>query len=252
MSANRKKRDEILIEKEDDDILDNIDNDDDNDVVVEKSSKTVKRGKSSKTEKVKSETSDDDEMSPKIDKSEKLDKVEKHEKTDKFERIDKVSLRSQRIGVFVDNQNLFYSATRIFNKYLDYKKLLEFIVRDRQLIRALAYVVESEETRQGHFINILKRHNYEIRSKNLKRRPDGTAKGDWDMGIAIDSMSLAVKLDVVALVSGDGDFLPLINKLKALGCRVELYYIKGSCADEIIEAADDAYLIEKTLCLETN
>jgi uncharacterized LabA/DUF88 family protein len=164
--------------------------------------------------------------------------------------IEKIGLSSQRVGVFVDNQNLFYSTTRIFNNYLDYKKLLDFIVRDRQLIRAIAYVVESDETRQNHFINILKKNNYEVRSKHLKRRPDGTAKGDWDMGIAIDSMSIAAKLDVVALVSGDGDFLPLIDKLKAMGCRVEVYYIKGSCAEEIITAADDAYLIDKTLCLE--
>jgi len=128
--------------------------------------------------------------------------------------------------------------------------LLDFIVRDRQLVRAIAYVVESQETNQEHFISILKKSGYEVKKKLLKRRPDGTAKGDWDMGIAIDTISLASKLDVVALVTGDGDFVPLINKLKALGCYVEVYYIKGSCAEELMEAADEAIPIEKNLCLE--
>lgn len=157
---------------------------------------------------------------------------------------------AQRIGVFIDNQNLFYSSTRIFSKFIDYKKLLEFIVKDRQLVRALAYVVESQETNQDNFINILKKSGYEVKSKNLKRRPDGTAKGDWDMGIAIDTISLAEKLDVIGLVTGDGDFCPLLNKVKAMGCRVEVYYIKGSCAEELIEAADEAIPIDKNLCLE--
>ena len=122
----------------------------------------------------------------------------------------------------------------------------------RRLVRAITYIVQKEEDdSQNAFIEVLRRLGYEVRSKDLKIRPDGTAKGDWDMGIAIDSMSLVNKLDTVVLISGDGDFVPLVEMLKANGCRVEVYSFPESTAVDLMEAAtsytpiDDSLLYKK-------
>ena len=123
----------------------------------------------------------------------------------------------QRVGVFVDVQNMFYSAKALHQSKIDYSKLLQEIVGSRNLIRAIAYVVQKPEVDQSSFTDALERLGYEIKSKDLRLRPDGTAKGDWDMGIAIDTIAIAPKLDTVVLVSGDGDFVPLVEMLKAHG-----------------------------------
>jgi uncharacterized LabA/DUF88 family protein len=147
-------------------------------------------------------------------------------------------MRDQRLGVFVDVQNLFYSAKTIHHSKINYEKLLQMIVKGRKLIRALAYIVQKEEDNsQQAFIEVLNRLGYEVKSKNLRVRPDGTAKGDWDMGIAIDTISLVDKLDAVALVSGDGDFAPLVEMLKARGSRVEVYSFKESTSVDLMNAA---------------
>ena len=153
----------------------------------------------------------------------------------------------QRIGVFVDVQNMFYSAKILHQSKIDYGKLLEDLSSGRQVMRAVAYVVRKPEVDQTGFLDALTRFGYEIKSKELKQRPDGTAKGDWDMGIAIDSIALAPKLDTVVLVSGDGDFVPLVEMLKAHGCRVEVASFRRSTSAELVAVATEYRAIEESV-----
>jgi len=155
----------------------------------------------------------------------------------------------QRIGVFVDVQNIFYSAKNIHHAKINFKKLIEMIVGKRQLIRAIAYIVQHSDIDQTGFIDVLNRCGYEIKSKELRVRQDGTSKGDWDMGIAIDSIAIDDKVDTVVLVSGDGDFEPLVEMLKARGCRVEVVAFERSSSAELIEAASWFMPIDESMLL---
>lgn len=156
---------------------------------------------------------------------------------------------SQRVGIFVDVQNLYYSARHKYDAKVDFEKLRSKANRGRQLIRALAYIVETDDIDQTQFRRVLENQGYEVKSKELRCRPDGSAKGDWDMGIAIDTISISDKLDVICLVSGDGDFVDLIEMLKSNGVRVEVYSFPSSTAEELKEEAteyhamDEAYLL---------
>jgi len=144
---------------------------------------------------------------------------------------------------------MFYSAKHQYDAKLNFQKLLQAVVQGRSLVRAVAYVVQSPEVDQTKFISMLKQTGYEVKSKELRIRPDGSAKGDWDMGIAIDAISIADKLDVIALVSGDGDFVELVNMLKARGARVEVYAFPQSTADELQHSATEYYEIGPELLL---
>lgn len=153
----------------------------------------------------------------------------------------------QRLGIFVDVQNMFYSAKALHQSKIDYSKLLQEIVSNRDLVRAVAYVVHKSDVDQSSFTDALKRLGYEIKTKELRLRPDGTAKGDWDMGIAIDTIGMAPKLDTVVLVTGDGDFVPLVEMLKAHGCRVEVVSFRRSTAIELIDASTQYTAIEESM-----
>jgi uncharacterized LabA/DUF88 family protein len=142
---------------------------------------------------------------------------------------------------------MFYSAKILHQSKIDYGKLLEDLSSGRQVMRAVAYVVRKPEVDQTGFLDALTRFGYEIKSKELKQRPDGTAKGDWDMGIAIDSIALAPKLDTVVLVSGDGDFVPLVEMLKAHGCRVEVASFRRSTSAELVAVATEYRAIEESV-----
>ncbi|MFQ5963991.1 MAG: NYN domain-containing protein [Candidatus Scalinduaceae bacterium] len=153
----------------------------------------------------------------------------------------------QRLGVFVDVQNMFYSAKALHQSKIDYSKLLQEIVSDRDLIRAIAYIVKKPDVDQSSFTDALMRLGYEIKTKDLRLRPDGTAKGDWDMGIAIDTIAVANKVDTIVLVTGDGDFVPLVEMLKAQGCRVEVVSFRKSTAIELIESSTQYTAIEESM-----
>src|SRR4028118_365309 len=147
----------------------------------------------------------------------------------------------QRVGVFVDVQNMFYAAKHLYNSKLNFARLLDYIGRGRPMVRSIAYVVQTPEIDQSNFLTMLRSNGYEIRSKELKMRPDGSCKGDWDMGLALDALSISERLDVVAIVSGDGDFVDLVNFLKARGVRVEVYSFPYSTAEELRYAATEYY-----------
>jgi len=150
----------------------------------------------------------------------------------------------QRLGIFIDVQNMFYSAKLLHQSKVDYGRLLREITGTRQLIRALAYIVQKPEVNQAGFHEALSRFGYELKIKELKIRPDPdgrggtTAKGSWDVGLTIDALAMAPKLDTVVLVTGDGDYVPLIESLKHNGCRVEVVSFERSTAGELIKAAD--------------
>jgi len=147
----------------------------------------------------------------------------------------------QRVGIFIDVQNMFYAAKHLYGSKLNFARLLDYIARDRPLTRAIAYVVQTPEIDQSNFLAMLRSNGYEIRSKDLKQRPDGSAKGDWDMGLALDALAMSERLDVVAIVSGDGDFVDLVNFLKARGVRVEVYSFPYSTAEELRYAATEYF-----------
>ncbi len=156
-------------------------------------------------------------------------------------------LRQQdiRVGLFVDVQNIFYGA-RQFNAKLDFDFLLKTILNHRRLIRALSYVVVTSDVDQSGFITMLQHRGFEVKSKNLRLRADGSAKANWDIEITIDMLSLADKFDVIALVSGDGDFVPLVNILKTLGPMVEIYSFPHNTSRDLMESADTYMAIDQS------
>ena len=156
----------------------------------------------------------------------------------------------ERVGVFVDVQNMFYAA-RGQNARLDFDVLLQTTTRGRRLIRAVAYVVEAKEIDQSGFIALLQQKRYEVKRKDLKVRSDGSFKGDWDMEIALDALEMADAVDVVVLVTGDGDFTSLVQKLKIRGPRVEVYSFPQNTAKELREAADKFVSIDKRMLIKT-
>jgi len=150
----------------------------------------------------------------------------------------KSSTPHQRIGVFVDVQNMFYSAYDCFRGRLNYKKLLETVTGDRQVVRAVAYAMR-DGNNQGSFFTMLREVGFELRTKEPRVRPDGSRKSGWDIGIAIDAVTMAPKLDTVVLVSGDGDFVDLVHALKARGVRVEVFAFERNVGRELKDAADE-------------
>jgi uncharacterized LabA/DUF88 family protein len=144
---------------------------------------------------------------------------------------------ARRVGVFIDVQNMYYGARRLKGK-LDFDALLQAAVQDRRLIRATAYVVESKETDQSQFIAMLEKRAIDVRRKALRVRADGSMKGDWDMELALDILDSAPSLDVVVLVSGDGDFTSLVRRVKAMGPQVEVVAFPRNTAKSLVEVAD--------------
>lgn len=150
--------------------------------------------------------------------------------------------KSQRIGVFVDVQNLYYSARHLYNSKVNFKEILRVAVQGRTLIRAICYVIRADIKEEENFFEALKKQGYEVKMKDLQVFYGGAKKGDWDIGIAMDMIELAPRLDTLVLISGDGDFVPLVKHLRhALGCRVEVVAFGRSSSTKLIEVADDFY-----------
>ena len=144
---------------------------------------------------------------------------------------------AQRVAILVDVQNMFYSAYDCFRGRLNYKRLLDGAAGGRQVVRALAYAMH-DGNNQSSFFTMLREVGFELRTKEPRVRPDGTRKGGWDIGIAIEAIMIAPKVDVVVLVSGDGDFVELVHALRLLGVRVEVHAFERSVGRELRDAAD--------------
>lgn len=145
---------------------------------------------------------------------------------------------NQRVGVFVDVQNLYYSAKNLYHAKVNFRNILRDAVGKRQLIRAFCYVIKADMKDEHSFHEALEKIGYEVRSKDLQVFYGGAKKGDWDVGIAMDMIRLAPKLDSVVLVSGDGDFKDLLEYLQAHGCRAEVMAFKRTASSRILEICD--------------
>lgn len=159
---------------------------------------------------------------------------------------------SQRVGIFVDVQNMYYSAKNLYSKKVNFGKVLEIGVAERQLVRAIAYVIKADVEPEANFFEALQKQGYEVRMKDLQVFFGGAKKGDWDVGIAMDIMRTAGKLDVVILVSGDGDFKDLLEHVKSLGCRAEVMAFRKTASAKVVEQADrfvDLDLIKKEILI---
>jgi len=153
--------------------------------------------------------------------------------------------KEQRVGVFVDVQNLYYSARSLYSSKVNFKEILKESVRGRKLIRAFAYVIKADVKDESNFFDALENIGYEVRAKDLQIFYGGTKKGDWDVGIAMDIVKLAPKLDVIVIVSGDGDYVPLVEHAQDVGCRVEAIAFGKSSSAKLREAADEFIDLEK-------
>lgn len=148
--------------------------------------------------------------------------------------------KGQRVGVFIDTQNLYHSAKNLYGARVNFGAILKDAVADRTLVRAIAYLVTTESGEEKHFLEALGKMGIEIKSKDLQIFSGGAKKADWDVGLAVDAIKLAPKLDTVVLVSGDGDFVPLLEYLKInSGNRVEVIAFGKNTSGRLKEAADD-------------
>jgi uncharacterized protein (TIGR00288 family) len=146
---------------------------------------------------------------------------------------------SQRVGIFVDVANMYYSAKNIHGTRVNFGKILEDAVNDRDLVRAVAYVIKADSQDEDRFFEALGKQGFELKMKDLQVFAGGAKKGDWDVGLSVDAISMSSKLDVVVLITGDGDYVPLVHYLKtAGGCRVEVMGFGESTSLKLREAAD--------------
>jgi uncharacterized LabA/DUF88 family protein len=155
--------------------------------------------------------------------------------------------KDQRVGVFVDVQNMYYSAKQFYHTKVNFAHILNRAVAGRRLVRAIAYVIKADIKDEVNFFEALEKIGYDVRSKDLQTFYGGAKKGDWDVGIAMDIMRMASKLDVVVLVSGDGDFKDLLEHVKSLGCRAEVVAFRKTASSRILSEADDFIDLDKEL-----
>lgn len=155
--------------------------------------------------------------------------------------------KDQRVGIFLDVQNLYHSAKNLYQARVNFKELIKHLVGNRKLIRSIAYVVKAEATEaEAAFFDALKQAGIELRMKDIQVYPGGIKKADWDVGMAVDAIRMAAFLDVVILVTGDGDFLPLVDYLKwGLGRVVEVAAFSKTASAKMREEADSFIAIEE-------
>ncbi|MCF7844077.1 NYN domain-containing protein [Candidatus Gracilibacteria bacterium] len=146
----------------------------------------------------------------------------------------------QRVAVFIDTQNLYHSARNLYNAKVNFGAIMETVVGKRKLIRALAYVITTEAGDENQFFDALTKLGIETKTKDLQIFYGGAKKADWDVGLAVDAIRLAPKVDTIVLATGDGDFVPLVNFLKEhFGVQVEVISFGRSSSTKLREACED-------------
>jgi len=148
--------------------------------------------------------------------------------------------KEQRVGVFIDTSNLYHSAKNLYKRKVNFGAVLKDAVAGRKLVRAIAYVITSESGEEKHFFDALTKLGIETKTKDLQIFAGGAKKGDWDVGMSVDAMKMAPKLDAVVLIAGDGDFVPLVEYLQSTsGVQVEVVSFGKSASMKLKEQADD-------------
>jgi uncharacterized LabA/DUF88 family protein len=147
--------------------------------------------------------------------------------------------KEQRVGVFVDVQNMYYSAKNLYGAKVDFGRVLLAGVAGRKLIRAFTYVIKADVGAEKEFFEALHKIGYEVREKELQVFYGGAKKGDWDVGLCMDVIRLLPKIDAMVLVSGDGDYTDLLEYAKSQGVRVEVMAFKQTTSSKLLEVADD-------------
>lgn len=158
---------------------------------------------------------------------------------------DIIKHKEQRVVVLIDVQNMYHSAKNLYHAKVNFEQILKAGVGKRKLIRAFAYVVSTEGGEEQAFFEALTNLGIEIRVKDLKEYYGGLKKADWDVGIAVDAIRCASAVDTIIIVSGDGDFAPLVEYLKHTGKRVEAIAFSRSTSSELRDAADDFLDLEE-------
>ena len=147
--------------------------------------------------------------------------------------------KEQRVGVFIDYQNLYHSARNLYKARVNFGAVLKEAVAGRKLVRAVAYVITSETGEEKNFFGALEKLGIETKTKDLQVLYGGFKKGDWDVGLAVDAIKFANKLDAVVLVAGDGDYVPMVEYIQSMGTHVEAISFGKSTSGKLREAVDD-------------
>ncbi len=145
----------------------------------------------------------------------------------------------QRMAILIDVQNLYHSAKNLHRAKVNFSEILRVAVADRNLIRAFAYVIKTKTGEEKSFFEALTKLGIETRVKDLQEFYGGAKKGDWDVGLVIDAIRISPTLDTLVIVSGDGDFIPLVEYLKNQGKRVEVMAFGKSASHNLVEIADE-------------
>ena len=145
----------------------------------------------------------------------------------------------QRVGVFVDVQNMYYSAKNLYSAKVNFGRLLKETVGARKLVRAFAYVIKADVGEEKNFFEALQKIGYEVRQKELQTFYGGAKKGDWDVGLCMDAVRLLAKIDAMILVSGDGDYTDLLDYARSQGVRTEVAAFGKTGSSRLFEEADE-------------
>lgn len=147
--------------------------------------------------------------------------------------------KEQRVGVFIDTQNVYHSARNLYQARVNFGAVLKDAVAGRKLVRAVAYVITTEAGDEKNFFEALEKMGIETKTKDLQIFAGGAKKADWDVGLAVDAIKMAPRLDCVVIVSGDGDFVPLVEYLQTMGVQVEVVSFGKSTSGKLREAVDE-------------
>lgn len=145
----------------------------------------------------------------------------------------------QRVAIIIDTQNLYHSAKNLYRSKVNFGKVVEAAVSDRRLVRAISYVVNTEGGEESAFFEALEKLGIEIKTKDLQIFYGGAKKADWDVGMVVDAIKLSHKVDAIVFATGDGDFIPAVEYIKAQGCQVEAISFGRSSSSGLKEAVDD-------------
>jgi uncharacterized LabA/DUF88 family protein len=158
----------------------------------------------------------------------------------------------ETVAIFVDVQNIYYTTRQCFSRHFDYNKFWDEVTRGRTVVKAIAFAIDRDDAKQKQFQNILRAIGFEVKLRPFIQRNDGSAKGDWDVGITLDVLEYAPQADVAVLASGDGDFDLLVHKIRdKYRVSVEVYGVAELSAASLIRAADKFVPIKDHLLLGT-